>query len=501
MSQPQPAYHFENPRERKARLNPPTSEDQSSDDSDRPDFPVEVFPSEVAQHIRAVAATAGVPVALPAGVSLGLASAALGKGLAFELSKRTVRPNLYVLATAESGTGKSVTFDHLEEVFKDYQRQRSEEHCKVRPKLLAEKEMLEMEIKKSLRSSNNQLADESREDDIAFIADKKERIDAIDKQLISPRYYCQDFSEQKLAMLLHDHGERMAIVSDEGRIFVDNILGRNTGGKRLEEGFLVKGWSGGSWNDDKVGRDGVSLNDPCVTMVVAVQPDKLNGILAQPALIEGGLFPRILSYHSNAEPKPIGEGRPPIPTCWADHWRRTIMTLLENYSDAKETRGNRFSRQAEMALNEYNDHEFVAKADFLSGVLRPFAARWREQAARVSVVLHALTHGDSSHRWEIDSEMAKKGIACVKWFAGEQLAILDQCHREYGAAKKARALSLLENDDTDHLTARILQRQADVNSSSEAKGYLEELAAEGKLVSKEVMPTGGGTISVQYTLP
>ena len=177
------------------------------------------------------------------------------------------------------------------------------------------------------------------------------------------------------------------------------------------------------------------------------------------------------------------------------------MTLLENYSDAKEIRGNRFSRQAEMALNEYNDHEFVDKAGALSGVLRPFAARWREQAARVSVVLHALTHGDSSHLREIDLETAEKGIACVKWFAGEQLAILDQCHREYGAAKKARALSLLENDDTDYLTARILQRRVGVTSSSEAKGYLEELAAEGKLVSKKVMPAGGGTISVQYTLP
>ena len=77
-------------------------------------FPINVLPPIVRQMVEEVADVATVPGALPACQALGITSAALGAGLAMPSDReRQTFGNIYVVPAAESGAGKSVTFNQM----------------------------------------------------------------------------------------------------------------------------------------------------------------------------------------------------------------------------------------------------------------------------------------------------------------------------------------------------------------------------------------------------
>jgi hypothetical protein len=53
-----------------------------------------------------------------------------------------------------------------------------------------------------------------------------------------------------------------------------------------------------------------SLQSPCLTALWLTQPDKLQSLLDERSLNEGGLIPRILTCHTNCEPREIGKNPP-----------------------------------------------------------------------------------------------------------------------------------------------------------------------------------------------
>ena len=95
------------------------------DETDEPEaapFPVDALPPAMATIIAAVSRTERVPLALPAVCALGVVSAAIGAGLeATSGPNRVTRANLYLLASAESGSGKSETFRLIAAPLVDHQ--------------------------------------------------------------------------------------------------------------------------------------------------------------------------------------------------------------------------------------------------------------------------------------------------------------------------------------------------------------------------------------------
>ena len=67
---------------------------------------------------RAICETVRVLESLPGCCTLGILSAAIGKGLQVKSgANRVTRGNLYNLASVESGSGKSETFRHAAKPF------------------------------------------------------------------------------------------------------------------------------------------------------------------------------------------------------------------------------------------------------------------------------------------------------------------------------------------------------------------------------------------------
>ena len=121
------------------------------DETDEPEaapFPVDALPPAMATIIAAVSRTERVPPALPAVCALGVVSAAIGAGLEVASGpNRVTRANLYLLASAESGSGKSETFRLIAAPLVDHQTRLLETwRQKTSPQLQSEIRVLDKEI-------------------------------------------------------------------------------------------------------------------------------------------------------------------------------------------------------------------------------------------------------------------------------------------------------------------------------------------------------------------
>ena len=121
---------------------------EESDEPESAPFPLDALPLAMATIIAAVSRTERVPLALPAVGALGVVSAAIGAGLEVTSGpNRVTRANLYLLASAESGSGKSETFRLIAAPLVDHQARLLETwRQKTSPQLQSEIRVLDKEI-------------------------------------------------------------------------------------------------------------------------------------------------------------------------------------------------------------------------------------------------------------------------------------------------------------------------------------------------------------------
>src|SRR5206468_12666971 len=120
-----------------------------------------------------------------------------------------------------------------------------------------------------------------------------------------------------LAVMLAHNGEQLASISPNAGSIVNNILGRYNKLDRTDEGIYLKAFSGDYCRVDRQGREAITLQRPCLSALWLVQPDKIETLLAERSLTDGGMIPRLLMCHTRAQPRPIVEGGTGIPSATA----------------------------------------------------------------------------------------------------------------------------------------------------------------------------------------
>lgn len=93
--------------------------------------------------------------------------------------------------------------------------------------------------------------------------------DSMPPELLPPRLWTGDCTPERLQSLLVDHGERMAVLSDEGGIF-EVMAGLYNDGKVNLDIFL-KGHAGSAARVDRQGRT-AHINAPALSFGLAIQP-------------------------------------------------------------------------------------------------------------------------------------------------------------------------------------------------------------------------------------
>ena len=460
-------------------------------------FPVDTLPPTMALLVSAVARCERVPLALPGVCALGVISAAIGAGLEVTSGpNRATRGNLFLLASAESGSGKSETFRLVAGPLVEHQQRQLEVWKeKTSPQLQSEVRVLDKEIgtleKKAAKSSDPMERDRL----VGELEYKLARKDDLTRKAALPCTIAQDVTTERLAVLLRDNREVTFSASADARKLVDNLLGRYNPGKTTDESLYLSAFSGDFVRVDRQGRDAVVLNRPCLALCWFVQPDLLGTMLGEESLSASGFLPRLLLCHTHATPRRIeGEAQ-----ALSDHtrgqWAQLVTDLLATFHDAESPQRIAAAPEAAALLTEFHNRVVDRRAVDLADV-GAFAARYAAQAWRVAVVLNAALLGSEAGSHSLTLETAQNAISLVEWFSAAQLDILAKGRHAAAEKVSEEVIELLatrqERQRLDYVTARDVHRARIVSTADAGRALLARMEREGLLTGEDVRPAHGG---------
>lgn len=476
-----------------------TKETEEIEDPAAVPFPTIYLPDVVAEMVEAVSQSEGTPRSLGACCALGVVSASIGRGLRVRSGPdRTTPGNIYIIGSAQSGTAKSITYKHFARPLLEFEAGLVEDwKMNILPGAQAEKAVLEEELKNLRAEVKKVETPEARNILRAQIQEKMEALEVEEAKMVRPALTVEDVTTEKLGLMLHQNGECMAHFSADAGAVLNNLFGRYNPLKRVDDSLLVKAFSGDPVYVDRIGRGHIDLKEPLLTVLWLLQPEKLESVLGNASLVEGGLMPRMLSCHTNCQPEHITGSRVRIPIEVIQRYSHLVRSLLQTYRIPNESRIIKAHANATEWLNMIHNRIVDRRKSELRDTTI-FAARWAEHAWRLAVVLHAMKYGEEACKTELELDTAVHAGEIGKWFANQQLAILEAGRIRVRRDKRDAVMELLM-DDQNGVTARDVQRARITVDSQQAKELLADMEAKGFLQGDDVTPAGGGKMTRLYT--
>lgn len=140
------------------------------------------------------------------------------------------------------------------------------------------------------------------------------------------RLYVDDVTTEKLTSVLSENNGTAAILSAEGGIF-DMLSGIYT--KNVNIDVFLKGHSGDSIRVDRIGRNSESITNPALTVLLAVQPSVLSGMMSNGTFRGRGLTARFMYCMPQSRVGNRQYRTPPIPDEVSRCYELTIRNLLD----------------------------------------------------------------------------------------------------------------------------------------------------------------------------
>ena len=462
-------------------------------------FPTECLQAVPAEMSGAIAAAERVNESLSGCCVLGILSASIGAGLQVRSgAKRTTSGNLYIVPSVESGGGKSETIRRVVRPLYQFEAEIVERwRAETLPRLQAERDVLESELAQAKKVVAKAETAEKREEIRREMEEMRARLNQLELELQAPVLTCEDITTERLAALLAKHGECLTSISADAGSIINNVLGRYNKLDRTDETIYLKGFSRDPVRVDRVSREPVFLHEPCLSALWLVQPDKIETLLSERSLTEGGLIPRLLMCHTNCQPRYITPDQIVIGDEISRAWDELIRGLLQTYRLAPETYTVEPDPKAMRLLNDHHNCIVDKRRGELKDI-NSFAARWNEQAWRIAVVLHAAQHSAQAHEHNLSFETARDAITIADWFAIQQQEILSGGRMKARRDKRNEVLLLLA-EYPEGITARFVQRARIVSTAEDARELLAAMEQEGILLGKDVTPDRGGWTVRLYT--
>jgi len=266
-----------------------------------PRFPEDALPAWLATYVRAESRSTQTPTDLVGMLALAVLSSCLAGPIVLNPWGDWIEPlNLYTMVALPPGHRKSAIFTNVVAPLHQFEAEAAQHTAPQlalasRRQHAAEQALIRAQDAAALCPDE----DPHRPHLLETVERRLQELAALEVPVI-PRLITDDCSPERLAMLLAEHGGRLAILSPEGGIF-DLIAGRYTsaGGAPNLDHFL-KGHAGDPIVLDRITRPGEIIPHPALTIGLAVQPEVLRGLVARPGFHGRGLLARFLYSLPNA---------------------------------------------------------------------------------------------------------------------------------------------------------------------------------------------------------
>lgn len=230
------------------------------------------------------------------------------------------------------------------------------------PLLAVEKQMqrdkaAEMAVQRALRELRGAAADKikrSGKTDPTSIANLESAVRELEETHVPavPRLLADDSTPEAMALLMAQQGGRLGVLSSEAGLFA--ILAGRYSNAVPNLDLVLKAWSGDQCRVDRIGRDPVILDEPVLSIGLAVQPDLLAGLAAARHFRGAGLLARYLY----ALPESMVGTRDcedplPVPNQVKRDYSMAIETLAKTMLESDVTSEINLSDGSRKALNVF----------------------------------------------------------------------------------------------------------------------------------------------------
>ena len=285
-----------------------------------PQFPVDAFPPAIQDYVLAVAETTQTPVDMAATAALAVLALCQQGKYRIKGKDDWIEPlNLFTVIVAEPSERKSAVISHMTGAVHRFEAEYNKQHSGTVERSRMEKRILERQQK---NLEDQVLKGKAQMEDLQDIAMQLANF----REVMPMRLYVDDVTTEKLTSVLAENNGTTAIVSAEGGIF-DMLAGIYT--KNVNIDVFLKAHSGDDIRVDRIGRSSESISRPALTVLLAVQPSVLSGMMSNGTFRGRGLTARFMYCMPQSR---VGERKyrtQPIPDEVSRCYEVTIRNLLQ----------------------------------------------------------------------------------------------------------------------------------------------------------------------------
>jgi hypothetical protein len=427
-----------------------------------PNFPVACLPSCLSEWVSAEAEATQTPADLAAMLALSICGAALAKRIRVLIRQGWSEPlNLFTVAALAPGERKSAVFSDAMLPVQTYEKAELDRMGPEIAELASKHRALEKRLKHLEDRSAKAKTSEERS---KFTDEAKELAKELESHSVpdTPRFYCDDVTPEKLVKLLARQGGRMLLAAPEGTAF-EIAKGRYSDAANFE--VFLKGHSGDSLRVDRVSRDSDIVDQPALSLALAVQPDVIRGLADQATMRARGFLARFLFSLPKSK---VGRRKipcPAIPAAVAQKYHDIVLDLWRIQGIVDEhgkpaPNWIHFSQDADHELREFERwlEPLLAEGEELS-YLSGWANKLAGAIARITGIIHVAGAISEGHSWEVP----------IKF---DTICKAIQLGRDYLLPHAFAAFGLMEADkslaDAQHVWDRIEKHLSERSESSES---------------------------------
>lgn len=373
------------------------------DEYDLPAFPVDALPEVIRRYVLAVAESTQTPVDMAAVEALGIVSLCCQGKYFIRGNADWAEPlNTYTVVILPPAERKSSVLSMMIRPVEVFEKLENERRSPEIVKSQMELSKLEKE-KRSLveRASKGKAAEEDIKNKAKEIAEYEP---------VKPlRLFVDDVTSEKLTSVLAENKGRAAVVSAEGGIFdiISGLYSRN-----VNIDVFLKGHSGDTIRVDRIGRASESIIHPALTIVLAVQPEVLNGLMSNNTFRGRGLTARFLYSMPKSTVGSRSFSTKPIPEGVRARYQDLIETILSSDNEQEPISLDDGAR--EVLEDLFNVIEGRLKGDLAE--ISDWAGKFVGAVLRISGILHVMKYPKDSMFDAVDRETMEHAEIIGRYF-------------------------------------------------------------------------------------
>ena len=333
-----------------------------------PPAPIDVFHPSIQQIITELSETKSVPIDMVVGIILALGSACIGRSRGVKYrSDWKEHANLYMMLIAETGAGKSHTFDYIFKWVTEFEKK--------------QKAIFKIERKQY-------------DEDLLAYRKSKDASKVAPKKPVNIQFLLDDSTMEAVSERLEDNPRGLFWAKDEFSGFFESLDKYNKNGNDGKT-RLISAWSLKPWIATRKSKDGVLeeryVPDPCVGLFGCIQPHLVNDVFTYNDVKQG--LPQRFLYIRTVVDKPMRLPTPEISKQVDDTLKRITELLLLSLDlkvDEKGLTRSSYLTLSDEAKTKFEEFSNELQENTFKTEAQGYASKMAQITLRIALILHFL---------------------------------------------------------------------------------------------------------------